>query len=221
MAIARLTVWSDYLCPWCYNAAVRLERMEEEFGDLLEIEWRTFLLRPHPRGGPPGFPSVDDPPRRVSVEGLAKFARYTESWQRPAAEPDSGEFHLWDGETPPPSHSVPPHVAAKAAASLGADAFRALHRRLLAAYFTENRDITDRSTLTALWAEAGLDGRDFDRCDDPAHLQETLKQHEEAADNGVTGVPAAKMEGNEAIILGANPVELYRRWIQKKLDGKI
>jgi predicted DsbA family dithiol-disulfide isomerase len=218
---ARLTVWSDYLCPWCYNAAVRLERMEEEFGGDLEIEWRTFLLRPHPRGGAPGFPAADDPPRRVSAEGLAKFVAYTESWRRPAAEEDSGEFRVWAVETPPPSHSVPPHVAAKAAASLGRDAFRALHRRLLAAYFRENRDVSDRATLATVWAEAGLDGRDFDRCDDPGYLRQTLEEHEQAADLGVTGVPAARMEGNDAIILGANPTDLYRRWIQRKLEGRI
>ena len=26
-----LIAWSDYLCPWCFNAAVRLHRIEEEF----------------------------------------------------------------------------------------------------------------------------------------------------------------------------------------------
>jgi len=218
---ARLTVWSDYLCPWCFNAAVRLERMEQEFGADLEIEWRTFLLRPRPPGGPPGFPTADDPPRRISAEGLAKFARYTQSWRRPAAEADAGEFRVWQGETPPPSHSVPPHVAAKAAASLGRDAFRALHRRLLDAYFRENRDVSDRSTLAAVWAEAGLDPHEFVRCDDPVHLSRTLREHDEAAEQGVTGVPAARMEGNDAILLGANPTELYRRWIERKLAGRI
>jgi len=221
LAPARLTVWSDYLCPWCYNAAVRLERMEEEFGDRLEIEWRAYLLRPRPRGGAPGFPGPDDPPRRISADGLERFRRYTESWRRPAAEPDAGDFRVWEGETPPPSHSVPAQVAAKAAATLGDDAFRALHRRLLAAYFTENRDVSDRSTLGAIWSEAGLDGRDFERCDDPALLAAVLRDHEEAADAGVTGVPAARMAGNDAVIVGANPLELYRRWIGRKLDGRI
>jgi len=218
---ARLTVWSDYLCPWCYNAAVRLERMQDEFGSRLEIEWRAFLLRPHPPGAPAGFPSEDDPPRRVSAEALAKFRQYTESWRRPGAEVDSGAFQPWQTETPPPSHSVPPQVAAKAAASLGPGAFRALHRRLLSAYFGENRDVSARSTLRALWAEAGLDGRHFERCDDPALLAATLREHEQAAELGVTGVPAASMEGNGTVVLGANPIALYRRWIERTLDGRI
>lgn len=220
-APARLTVWSDYLCPWCYNAAVRIDQLERDFGDDLEVEWRSFLLRPHPRGGAPGFPREDDPPRRVSAEGLEKFRRYTRSWERPAAEDDAGRFRAWQDETPPPSHSVPPHVAAKAAAQLGGEAFRALHMRLLIAYFHENRDVSDRSTLRAIWQEAGLSGSEFERCDDPALLAETLRQHEEALATGVTGAPTARMEGNDALILGANPLALYRRWIERKLSGQI
>ena len=38
---------------------------------------------------------------------------------------------------------------------------------------------------------------------------------------GVTGAPTARMEGNDALILGANPLALYRRWIERKLDGRI
>ncbi len=33
----RLIVCSDYLSPWCYNAAVRLRRIEEEFGDRVDL----------------------------------------------------------------------------------------------------------------------------------------------------------------------------------------
>jgi predicted DsbA family dithiol-disulfide isomerase len=218
---ARLTVWSDYLCPWCYLAAVRLWRLEDELGERLAIEWRSFLLRPHPSGGPAAFPAEHEAPRRVSAEALARFRAYTESWRRPAAEPDAGRFQAWQGETPPPSHSVPPHVAAKAAASLGPEAFRALHRRLLEAYFTESRDVSDRATLRALWDEAGLPPAGFARCDDPALLAATLREHEQAALAGVAGVPAARMEGNDAIIVGANPTDLYRRWIQRRLAGQI
>ena len=218
---ARLSVWSDYLCPWCFNAAVRLERLEQEFGEDLEIEWRPFLLRPRPRGGAPAFPAEDDPPRRVSSEGLERFREYTRGWERPGSEPDAAVFRPWQAETPPPSHSVPPHVAAKAAASLGRESFRALHARMLAAYFRENRDISDRSTLRALWCEAGLPDAEFGRCDDPSYLAETLREHEEAIASGVTGAPTARMEGNEALILGANPLALYRRWIERRLAGRI
>jgi predicted DsbA family dithiol-disulfide isomerase len=195
----RFVAYSDYLCPWCYNAAVRLRRLEETSGGSVEVEWRSFLLRPRP-----------DPSR-----SLEKFRRYTRSWLRPAAEPDSGTFRVWEGDAGPPSHSVPPHLAAKAAAGLGPEAFRRMHERLLYAYFAENRDITERATLHELWKELQLDERGFERLDDPALLSEVIQQHNEALECGASGVPAVRMQGIDAVIVGAQPLDFYTRWIER------
>ena len=70
----RFIVNSDYLCPWCYNASVRLRGLEAAYGGRVELDWRAYLLRPDPR-------SPSDP-----QAALEKFRRYTRSWERPAAE---------------------------------------------------------------------------------------------------------------------------------------
>lgn len=204
MTPLRLRVWSDYLCPWCYNASVRLRRLEQELGPALELEWRAFLLRPQPR------PTGED-----RDESLRRFVRYTQSWLRPAAEPDAGRFRVWETSEGPPSHSVPAHVAARAARALGADAFRALHARLLEAYFAENRDISSQDVLRALWREVGLPAPAFERTLDPALAREVLAEHAEALELGVTGVPAAALAGMDAAVVGALPLETYRRWIAR------
>ena len=178
---------------------MRLRRLEAEFGERLCVEWRSFLLRPRP-----------DPGRT-----LEKFRAYTQSWLRPASDEDAGTFRVWQSDEGPPSHSIPPHLVAKAAAALGADAFQRMHERLLHAYFAENHDITNTGTLAALWREAGLPDTEFARHEHPILLQQTLAEHNEAIDIGVTGVPAARMEGNDAIIVGAQPLELYRHWITR------
>jgi predicted DsbA family dithiol-disulfide isomerase len=203
----RLVVWSDYLCPWCYNASVRLAHLAEEFGSDLAIEWRAYLLRPQPRA------SGD------AEQELLRFVRYTQSWLRPAAEPDAGRFRVWESSEGPPSHSVPAQLAAKAARRLSAEAFGALHARLMRAYFEENRDISARSTLESLWSELGLPPQGFAAIDDPALLRETLGEHAAALEEGVTGVPAAKLVGQDAVLLGALPLETYRRWIARNLHG--
>ena len=200
-----LIAWSDYLCPWCYNAAVRLERLEDALGDRVTVEWRTFLLRPHP-----------DPKRT-----LEKFRAYTESWRRPAAEPDGGTFRVWATDAGPPSHSVPPHLVAKAAAALGPAPFRRMHARLLRAYFAENQDITKPETLFALWREVGLPDDAFARSGDDALLREVAEQHNDAVRHEVTGVPAVMMVGNDVPIMGAQPYETYRRWVERRLQGEI
>jgi predicted DsbA family dithiol-disulfide isomerase len=165
----------------------------------VRVEWRSFLLRSRPRPAP----------------DLEKFRAYTRSWLRPAAEPDSGTFRVWQGEAGPPSHSVPPHLVAKAAAQLGTEAFRRVHELLLHAYFAQSRDVTDAQTLRALWREAGLPDAEFRRTEDPALLREVLLQHEEALEAGATGVPAVRLADNPAVIVGAHPLELYRRWTER------
>ncbi len=199
MSAAHLVVYSDYLCPWCYNAAVRLHRIREEFTPLLRVEWRSFLLRPRPTPG----------------RDLEKFRSYTESWRRPAAEADAGTFQVWRGSAGPPTHSVPPHLVAKAAALFGEEAFERVHEALLRAYFGESRDITQEATLRALWEEVGLPAEEFARVDDPEILRSVLGQHDEAIELGVTGVPTVVLQGNGALVMGAQPLEVYRRWIRR------
>lgn len=203
MSPVRLIVYSDYLCPWCYNASVRLRRLQEEMSSNLEILWRTYLLRPEPKSRDP-----------------EKFRAYTRSWTRPGAEEDSGTFQPWTSDAPPPTHSVPAHLAAKAAATLGPESFHKMHDALLAAYFQENRDISDDSVLLAIWAEQGLPAEEFKRAQAPEILQETLEDHEEARSLGITGAPAARLEGNEAFLTGALPLAMYRRWIERQLAAK-
>ncbi len=181
---------------------MRLRRLQEEFGEHVQITWRSFLLRPRP-----------DPNRT-----LEKFRAYTQSWQRPASDPDGGTFRVWATDAGPPSHSVPPHLAAKAAASLGPEEFERIHERLLHAYFAENRDITDLETLRAIWNEAGLPEDEFRRVGDESLLRATADEHNQAIEYGVTGVPAVRMEGREGLVIGAQPLELYQRWVKRALE---
>lgn len=205
MKPVRFIVYSDYLCPWCFNASVRLRRLEEQYADRIELDWRSYLLRPERRR------SVDE------AAALEKFRAYTRSWQRPGAEEDSGDFTVWASNEGPPSHSIPAHLVAKAAKALGAEPFRRLHDRLLRAYFTENRDISREDVQLELWNELELPEAGFRVAHDPGTLNAVLDEHHEARSVGATGVPAVRLEDNPAIIVGAHPIELYQRWIDRTL----
>ena len=201
----RFVVYSDYLCPWCYNAAVRLHSIESEYAGRVEIEWRSYLLRPEPRR--------DDP----TGAALEKFRRYTQSWMRPAAESDSGEFRVWQTDEGPPTHSIPAHRVAKAAARLGPEAFERIHWRLLRAYFSENRDISQPATLHSIWQELELPAEAFEVAEDPSVLEQVIAEHNEAIEFGASGVPAVRLEGNPTCVVGAQPIELYRRWVDRTI----
>jgi predicted DsbA family dithiol-disulfide isomerase len=201
----QLIVWSDYLCPWCHLGARRVRRLEEEFGDALRVEWRAFLLRPTPD----------------AMRTLERFRAYTQSWLRPAAEPDAPEFRPWTTGEGPPSHSIPAHLVAKAAAAVGAEAFRGMHDRLLRAYFVENRDITRTEIQYLLWRDLGLADAAFAVAGAAETRAAVLADHQDAVERGVTGVPALMLAGNDVPTLGAMPYETYRRWIARALRGEI
>jgi predicted DsbA family dithiol-disulfide isomerase len=199
----RFVAYSDYLCPWCYNASVRLERLRDDLAGRVEVEFRSFLLRPRPE------PARD----------LERFREYTRSWLLgPSAEPDSASFRAWQGDEGPPSHSVPPHLVAKAAATLGPEAFARMHARLLRAYFLESRDISRPETLRALWDELALPAAAYARADDPALLEAVRAEHAEALECGASGVPAVRLATGDAVITGAQPYAFYRRWAERALD---
>jgi len=202
MAEVVLNVWSDYLCPWCNVAAVRLRELQAEFGDALELRWKSYLLRPQPEPG----------------RDLEKFRRYTEGWRRAAEEEPAAEFRVWSSDEGPPSHSVPAHLVAKAAAALDREAFELIHERLLHAYFVENRDISNARTLWSIWEELGLPADALQRVTDPELMRQVADEHNAALELGVNGVPAVQMEGNDVAITGAHPTETYRRWIRKRLE---
>ncbi len=197
MKPVRLEFWSDYLCPWCHLADHRLKILRREF-TTIELEFRAYLLRPKPE-----------------VRDREKFLRYTQHWLRPAAEPDAPRFQVWESAASPPSHSVPAHIAARAAARLGPEAFETLHARLFAAYFEQSRDISDDDTLRALWRESALPAAAFEQNDEAALLGEVLAQHNEALELGISGVPALRVVGSEAFVLGAQPLATYRRWLER------
>ncbi len=200
-----LVVYSDFLCPWCWNAATRLASVQQQLGDDLEIEWRSYLLRP---SGQPG-------------RSLEKFRAYTQSWLRVAEDEPRAPFQVWASDAGPPSHSVPPHLVAKAAAALGADEGRRIRERLFRAYFAESRDISDRATLRALWSEAGLPDDAFAHCDDPVHARRVLEDHQEAQALGANGVPAVRLADEDFVLVGAQPEAVYLRWLRRVLEARV
>ncbi len=176
--------------------------LQEEFGESCAIEWKSFLLRPYPEPKSP-----------------EQFRKYTESWRRPAAEPESGSFTVWSTDEPPPSHSLPPAVAAKAAARQGAGSFARFHRALMENYFRQNRNITEPENLVRIAGEAGLDVPAFVAgLGDEAVAREVVDDHNLAVSMGISGVPTVIVDGRWKVT-GAQPREVYRRIIDLRLRG--
>ena len=181
---------------------MRLEKLQEEFRESCQLEWKSFLLRPYPE-----------------PKSLEQFRRYTESWRRPAAEPESGSFTVWSTDEQPPSHSLPPAVAAKAAAKQGTEAFARYHRALMENYFHLNHNITEPENLVRIATETGLDVSAFVAAlGDETLAREVVDEHNLAVSMGINGVPTVIVDGRWRVT-GAQPREVYRRIMELRLRG--
>jgi predicted DsbA family dithiol-disulfide isomerase len=169
----------------------------------VKVAWKSFLLRAEPH-----------------TTSMEEFKKYTESWKRPGSMEEETVFRIWSTDQSPPSHSIPPHQVAKAALRLGSDIFKKIHERIMKAYFTENRNITDRGVLKELWEELDLPLEALEKADEPEILNEILTEHNTAISEGVTGVPAVIIKGSlPSPIIGAQEESVYQRAIEQALRG--
>ena len=202
-APVRLDVFSDYLCPWCYNAAVRLSEVEEEYGDRIRVHWRAFPVIP------------DEKPGRLATD------KTQEGRRRVAAEEPRARFAPPAVGTGLPASSMPALVAAKCAERQSDAAFRRLHDGLFLAHFHDNLDIAQPEVLWRLARKSGLDMARFeqDYTAGDAYQAALTDYAEGTAWFGVSAVPAVIF--NEKVsLVGAVPVERYRAILDWILAGE-
>lgn len=175
--------------------------IKEEYGDKVILEPRVFMLRPEP-----------DP--------TAVFNDYRRTnWERCNAQPESGDYRMWEGGGDYPICSMPSAQAGLAARAQGPEAWDAFHMNLLAALFTESRDISQLDVLCDVAEKSGLDVALFrDEVASELHKEQAIKEYTEAINKGVTGIPTVVVN-DEAMLVGAVERENYRFVINHILEN--
>jgi len=183
---------------------VRVEEVQRRLGDAVDVQWKSFLLRTEPK-----------------TTSLEKFAKYTESWARPADMEPLAKFTTpWASGATPPTSSFPAQMAWKASATFGADAQRRYHHALLDAYFVQNRDISSGPELANIAHECDIDKDEFVQLFTEQHdaLRDMVAaEHNDAINRGVTGVPNVMLNGLFPV-QGAQDVETYERLITRVIE---
>ena len=111
-------------------------------------------------------------------------------------------------------------LLAEAAKEEGQEIFEALNEGLFRAYFTEGRNIGDPQVLRDVAQAVGVSaGRIGQAWSDAAYEKRLARDHEAAAEIGITGIPTFIVDGRW-IIEGAVPVEMLREVAQKIVSGK-
>lgn len=196
----RLTVFSDYVCPFCYLELPVIDRLREEDGEALEVDWRAFELRPSP------IPTLD--PDSAYLHAVWDSSVY------PMARERGVRLRL------PP---VQPRTRlAHEAAAFARDAgrFDAMHRAIFRAFFEDGRDIGDVEVLCELGASASLDVPALRAAlERGTYTARVLEDERLAARLGVgavptilAGRPGAPLE-QDALASGAVPYTALRRLV--------
>ncbi|MDZ7701752.1 MAG: DsbA family oxidoreductase [Halobacteriales archaeon] len=203
-ADAKLTVYSDYVCPFCYLGRRSLERYEADRGEPVEIDWHPFDLRSHKRG-PDGEidHGVDD--------------GKDESYYEQAKENVRRLQERYDVEMTLDLATDIDSLAAQVVSYHLKDAapadWRAFDEAVFEALWVDGRDIGDREVLRELAADVGIDPDAVDTALDDDALREELHERFQAAQrDGVTGVPTFAYDGYAA--RGAVPPDQLRRLIE-------
>lgn len=195
----QVTVFSDYICPFCYVGSRRLLRVADELG--AEVLWANIEI--HPETPPEGMPVEDlgyDPEQwRRMMTALDEMAR---AEGLPVAERTFT------------TNSRRALLMAEAAKDEGPDVFAAVHEALFRAFFGEGRNIGDAEVLCAIAETNGLPEWRVDRAwTDPAYGERLQQYQATAARLGVRGTPTFII--GERALVGAVETDELRRAIQQ------
>lgn len=192
----QVTVFSDYICPFCYVGSHRLLGLAGEFD--LDILWANIEIHP------------DNPPEGRPVEELGYPP---EQWHRmmSALERMAEDEGLPIVERTFTTNSRRALLLAEAAKEAGEDVFARVHERLFRAYFGERRNIGDSDVLIALAEECGMSEAQTGAAWTETRYTERLRDHQEAASRlGVTGTPTFVI-ASQQILVGAVDTDDLRR----------
>jgi predicted DsbA family dithiol-disulfide isomerase len=201
MNTVRIDIWSDFVCPFCYLAEPALERVAAEFPGVA-IAWRAFELRPDP------VPTLD--PQGTYLRDV---------WAR-AVYPMAHERGMKLTLPPVQPRSRLAHEAAAHAASLGRGP--AMIHEIFRAFFERGADIGQIGTLAQAAAAAGVGADDLRTAlAEGRHRAQVLADEEQAAELGLSAVPAIVVGGAErdcapgVLISGAQPYEIIARAVRE------
>ncbi|MDB9280683.1 DsbA family protein [Halorubrum ezzemoulense] len=200
-----ITVYSDYVCPFCYLGRQSLSQYQENRDEELAIDWRPFDLRSQKRR-PDGTidHSVDD----------GKDDEYFEQAKqnvRRLADDYGVEMDLDIAED---VDSLPAQIVSYYLREHhDYETWLAFDEAVFAALWEDGEDIGDADLLAELAADAGAEADEVRSALDDETLRETVRERfTEAQREGITGVPTFAYDGYAA--RGAVPPEQLERLVE-------
>jgi len=199
----KVTVYSDYICPFCYIGFDRIEKLKKQFN--LDVEWQPFEIHPEtPREGIKLdellFPQEYLEMIRINVKRLAD---------------DAGIRFKFSDKLPNSRLALYISEFAKKKGK-----FNEFHKVVFDNYWKEGKDIGDLSLLLDLAESIGLNKNEilsYIESDEPS--KKLRKISLELSRYGINGVPTFFI--SDKIVVGAQPYDVFVKTIRNVLEDDL
>jgi predicted DsbA family dithiol-disulfide isomerase len=201
----RITVYSDYVCPFCYLGRESLRQYQATREDELEIDWHPFDLRSQKRN-PDG--TIDH-----SVDDGKDDDYYEQAKENVRRLQEKYDVEM-DLDIATDVDSLPAQVVSYYVKEhYDYETWLAFDEAVFDALWQDGADIGDEAVLVELAADAGVAGEEVrSALSDEALRGEVRRTFGEARQQGVTGVPTFAYDGYGA--RGAVPPEHLKRLVE-------
>lgn len=196
----KLIVFSDYICPFCFFALKRVERLQTEYD--IEVEWKNYEIHPDiPKDGAP-----------KSFLGK-NYMQTVEENLRLLAKVEELEIRL-------NSFISNSHIALEASEfARGKGVFGSFHKRVFEAYFLEGKNIGDKSVILDLAQELRLDTDELSSALDEHRYHERLEEvQKEKTRYGIIGTPTFILGKTQ--LAGLQSYDVLRQLVKPKAGGE-
>ena len=192
--IPELWEWAEYYCPWCYVAAVRLQKVMHEYQGRVKLRQRAFPLEIY-GGGPPDRKELELEIWLAALqEPEAVFKPFKEDW---------------------PTTTLPAFEGAWCAFQQDELSGHDFDLRIRRAFFAEGRNIGRRNVILELAQEAGLDMDHFTRLFNSGEARTAVLEE------GRLGKEIYKVRGTPTVMLADGKKLRHRIAYPNIQNGKI
>ncbi len=199
----KIEVYSDTICPWCYVGLARLQQALAARPALeVKVGWLPFELNPD-------LPPEGEDRKAYMLRRFGDVNRFAAGQQQllDLGRPLGIDFQF-DRVTRAPN-TRRSHVLIGWARERGDALQTEVKQRVLAAHFTQGRDIADPQVLAGLAADCGLEREEaLQAIADPRRHAEVETLEAQARDWGISGVPTF-IFARRVAFSGAQPVQVF------------
>ncbi len=204
--LMKITIWSDFVCPFCYIGATHLNKALENFEhvDEVEIEYKSYQLEP----------GAVYEPEKTYLQAMTDRKNMDEAeMQRMLDQVDSMAKNAglnYNFDEMKLTDTFPAHRVFQYAKENGKGV--TYYDKLYEAFFINGELISDADVLKRIATEIGLDENRVEAIlnDAKEYDKETVLDIYEASEIGIQGVPFFVFD-NKFGVSGAQPVEAFEQ----------